>query len=219
MGNVAAASAYIDINFSKDIVASSLSIKYSEPFVRKTEIGENNVRLDLQHGGFKVGREYTITIVRVDSTSGKQILNKQLRFTAKDVPVSKLGKSQQQALVNKQDQYPYAPEYISYPGFDALLTRGVSSEQLQSMKESMFNYSNAVKKQFNTITLETSSVTYQRHDPEAADLKDHLTFRVKLGSDIYLTSVALDPIDNTAVLQLTNSEGVVVYDSLGSGHD
>lgn len=218
MSNVAAASAYIDIDFNKSIVAKSLSLKYSTPFVTKTVVTSNRVRLDIQGTGLEVGKRYTITMVRVDSTGGKQILNKQLSFTAKNIPVSQLSKDQQQALLNRQDHYPYEVQYINFAGFDTLLNSGVSSEQLQAIQSYLYAYSQQVHKQFWTITLDKSAYKFQVHNADSGDFNDHATFPVSMGGTTYTAHVTLDPINDVAYLQLQNSAGVTVYDST-SAHD
>jgi hypothetical protein len=218
MNNVAAASAYIDIYFSKDIVPSSVSLKYSDPFVQKVVTGDNVVRIDLKTEGLVPDRGYTITIVRVDSTGGQQILNKKLTFKAKDIPVSKLSSEQQKALLNKQDHYPYEVQYVTFDGFDQLLDRGVSAEQLQTIKDSIFNYSLQVKQEFWTVKMDQPSVAYRVHNAESADLTDRLSFKVALGDGTFTVNATLDPIDDTAIVQVSNAGGAVVYDSL-SGHD
>jgi hypothetical protein len=218
LNNVAAASAYIDIYFSKDIVASSVSLKYSQPFVHKTEIGDNKIRLDLQTEGLEPDQSYTITIVRVDSADGKQLRDKKLTFKAKDIAVNKLSASQLKALLDKQDHYPYEVQYVTFDGFDQLLDRGVSAEQLQTLKDDIFNYSKQVKQEYWTVKMDPSSVVFQLHNAESADLTDRLSSKVILNGETYTLNAALDPIDNIASAQLLNAGGVVVYDSFG-GHD
>jgi hypothetical protein len=217
-GDIGASSAFIDIYFSKPVTTNGLKISYSEPFVVSRHVSGKKIRLDLLSAGLVVGKKYTITLGTVNSTGGKMIQNKVLRFTAKNIPVDKMSKEQQQALINRQDTYPYSVQYVNYQNFDNLLSRGLSANQLQAVKQYIFDFSDRVRKQFWTVTLAQPSLVVQRHDAEAASLDDIFNFQVQLGKSVYQATVTSDPINDVVFLQLHDSNGAIIYDST-SGHD
>lgn len=218
MNRVAASSAFIKIYFNKPIASRGLSLSYSSKFVEKYTIGDKEIDLTLPTSGLVVGKRYTITINYVASTGGKVIRNKELRFTAKDIPVSKLSKAQQSALISRQDQYPYASQNINYVGFDNLVKAGLSANQLATVQQDLFGYSIQVNQKFWTMTLVQNSLSVKIHDSSTGNLNDTYAFRVKLGPDTFSVVALSDPINNQLQLQLFDPNNSLVYDS-NSAHD
>lgn len=217
-GNMPAAAAFIRIYFNKPITTDGLSLSYSSPFITKYTVGDKVINLQVANGGLTVGKHYSINLNYVASKSGKVIRNKTLGFTAKNIRVSSLSKEQQTALINRQDQYPYASQYINYVGFDTLLDNGLSTQQLTTLKEDIFGYSNQVNQKFWTMTLVPGSLSVKIHDAASDSYTDTYSFKVKLGNDTLTAQAAADPIEDTLGLQLFDDSGTVVYDSINA-HD
>lgn len=209
---VPARAAYITVQFNKEIDPDGLRVSYSGTFVVLKSVSGNKIRFDLSTKGLEVGHKYTITLLEVHATDGKVITNKKLSFTARDIPVNDLDVSQQKALINKQDKYPYRAEYINYVNFDTLQTY-ITTDQMQTLKAQLYGYSNKVNKEYWTMTIVDGTLVDGYHDVQKNDFTDDITFSIKLGDETLNAAVAANVVDNTVVLTLTNTSGAVVYNS------
>lgn len=91
---------YMDINCNKTLVSTGLSVSTSPNILKGYSVNGKTLRLNLI--SMTKDKEYQIFITHLQSVDGK-ILNKTLRFKAKDIPFNSLTKDQQQAIVNAQD--------------------------------------------------------------------------------------------------------------------
>jgi hypothetical protein len=210
--NVGAASAYIDVYFNKPIVTSSVKASYSEKFVSGFKASSDKVRFTFATSGMTIGKSYTINLVYVASAGGKEIKNKKLTFTAKNIAVSTMSQEQQKTLLGQQDKYPYAVQYIHYAGFDALRVY-ITSDQLETLKAQLYGYSNQVNQEFRTMTLVPKTLTDKVHDVQKDDFVDNLKFDVVLGGQTYHAHLDSNVVDGSLQLLLVNEQGAAVYDS------
>jgi hypothetical protein len=214
MNHVATATAFIKIYFNRPISSKGLDLSYSSTFISKYAVHDNEIDLTTIDGSLTKGKKYTITINYVASTGGKVIKGKKLTFSPINLPLNNLSKDERAAIVGRQEQYPYNAQYINYVGFDPLLDAGLSTDQMTTLKQDLYGYSNQVNQKFWTITLVPHSLSVQIHNAESENLDDNYTFDVTLGNTTYHAHALADPIDDQLQLQLLDGNNNVVYDSV-----
>jgi hypothetical protein len=185
---------------------------YSESFVSGFKADSNKIRFSFTTRGMDVGKNYTINLVYVASTNGKEIKNKKLTFTAKNISVNKLGDEQKKTLLNQQDNYPYEVQYIHYVNFDAL-SNYITADQLLTLKTQLYGYSNQVNQEFRTMTIVPKSLVDKIHDSQKNDFVDNIKFDVILGGKTYHAHVDSNVVDGSLQLLLVNEQGAAVYNS------
>lgn len=103
LNRVSNISPFIDVHFSKEITLDNADIDSDELGITGFDkVDEKTIRV--YFGDITVGTRYTVTINHVESTDGKLIEQKNLSFTAKDIPFEKLSAAQRQAILDYQDK-------------------------------------------------------------------------------------------------------------------
>jgi hypothetical protein len=206
-------SPYLRVSFNQSLDAKSLRLDDPSHIISNTSIENSAITMSFDEN-LILGKTYEITIKQITSNSGKVIKNRVLRFTAKDIPSTKLSSAQQKALVSRQDQYPYTVDYINFVGFDALTDNGLSADQLQAVKRSLYSYSVLAKQEYWTMTLVSSSLQIHLHDSQSDSTVDSQSFVLQVNKTTLHITVNYDIIDDSAQTQIFNDSGTLVYDSL-----
>ncbi len=95
-------SPFIDINFNKALDEDNIEVNVVEaPITGYDVVNEKTLRIGL--GPMDARQEYTIEISKIHSKKGEELVNKTVRFTAKQIPFEKLPKSQKEAILKAQD--------------------------------------------------------------------------------------------------------------------
>lgn len=102
---------------------------------------------------------------------------------------------------------------IEFEGTDQLIARGMTTDQINAIRESLFTFNKNTKR----AVVVAGSVTTPPYNPDSDSLLIGRLFTLSIDGKIYRAMTTWISLD-TATLQLTDGSGVVVYDS-ASGHD
>ena len=206
-------SPYIKVYFNNKLDAKSVKIEDYGALFGKRVVNDKTLTLYFNRALLE-GKTYAFIIKSVQNTDGEAIQNTKIEFTAQKIAVSELTKEQQSTIIGQQDKYPYAPAYVSYPGFTELTSQGVTSGQLQSIKQATFDYSGTIKREFRKVTLDPATVNIVFHDPTARNPNgSSATFSLTMGNEKYTARAEYVNLDNDVYTRIYNAAGVQVYDS------
>lgn len=215
LGAVSKYSPFIKVYFNKTLNPASLRISDLGGVLSQSSASGKVVTLTFARQ-LTVGKKYEVSIDHIRSTSGDEIINKNISFIAQDIPVSQLSKDQQNHIIANQDKIPYSVYAINYTGFSALTDQGVSSGQLQDIKTALFNYSQSINKQFWTMVLNQNSLNIVFQDPtarDAADLASSATFTVAMGGQNYTVRTEYTGLDDSTYTRIYDASGTQVFDN------
>jgi hypothetical protein len=102
---------------------------------------------------------------------------------------------------------------IDFQGTKQLIASGMTTAQVNTLRESIF----AFQKDTKSAVVATNSVTTPPFNPDGASLLISRVFTLIIDGQSYRATTTWVDLD-TATLQLTNTSGAVVYDST-AGHD
>lgn len=212
LGSFSSSAPYLRVSFNQTLDAKSLQFSDPAYAVSKASVEGKSITFDFD-GELIVGKSYEITIKKIANKGGRLIENRKLRFTAQKIPASALSAEQQKALVSRQDHYPYTVDYISYVNFDTLTSNGMSIDQLQSVKQSLYSYSVLAKQEYWTMTLVPNSVQVRLHDNQSDSTVDSQSFSLKVGKATVQVTASYDVLDDSARTQIYDQSGTLLYDS------
>lgn len=211
VGNV---SPFIKLYFNEPLSSKGLSVQTNQDITKAT-INGKIMTVSLSQN-LTAGNTYTIVINHLASSGGRLIHNKRLTFVARNIAFSDLPAEQQQAAIASQDQYPYSVNSINYVGFDALTNTGLTSDQVQLVKQNLYSYSATSRNNYQTMTIDTNSITSAPFDPNSSATRQ-VMFTVTLDKTVYRATVGYIGLSDANLL-LQDSSGATVYDST-AGHD
>jgi hypothetical protein len=213
MGAVATRSPFVKIYFNQKIDPSSLKLTDYGDLFSSTKVDDKVITLTFARGLTK-DKSYAFSISHVESQSGKIIENKRFDFTAKDIPINKLSKDQQAAILAQQDQIPYSVYAINYDNFDALTEQGISSVQLQDIKSALLYYSKKVGEEYWTITLDPKSLVIVLHDSSARDSNaSSATFRIDLAGQRFSVRAEYNGLQDKTYTRIYAPDGSRVFNN------
>jgi hypothetical protein len=213
MSAVSQYSPFVRIYFNNDIDAGSLKITdfgglFESKSVKGKVVELNFARL------LTPNKEYAFSIAHVENTRGGVIENKEFRFFAKNIPIAKLSKDQQAAILARQDQIPYSVYSIDYSGFDALTEQGISAGQLLDIKTALFDYSQQASKEYPTMNLDPNSLRIVLHDPSArVSNANSATFTVSLGGAAFSVRSEYNGLEDNTFTRIYDPSGAQVFDN------
>lgn len=211
LSSVSTYTSTVQVNFNHTLRKSSVKISDFGGILSGSIVSNKTLSLKIGQS-LKVGQTYTIIIDRAEDTGGKVIINKPITFVVKDIPYDELSKEEQQSLIQNQDVYPYSVSYVTYKNFDALTSQGVSTGQLQNIKEAVYAYSQSINKEFWTVNLQPSTLRVVFNDPTAKkSLTSSATFTIAaLGKD-YIVRAEYSGLDNKTYTRIYTADGAQVY--------
>ncbi len=212
LSSVSAIAPYIKVYFNDTLKPNGYVLSDPKKIVTSSNVNGKVLTMNLG-SDLTAERNYAVVIKRISNTSGKTLENKVIAFTARSATDVKLSKEQQKTLVARQDAPIYDSGHINYPHFDDLLEYGITPEQIQSMKDLLFDYSNVVHKKYWTMSLNPNSIVVKNHDPSSYSSTDSVDFKVTLDKVIYIAHAEYDTLYDSVHLQLRSADGTIVYDS------
>lgn len=202
----------MEVSFNHNLSTNGLDVTSSPNIIKSAKVSGKKITIAFRTVTLDKGKTYTITLKSVHDTGNRTITNKVLKFTAKDIPYDKLSTAQQKAVVNAQDNYPYSATSIGINDTDPLLNGGVTTPQIEGLREAFFNFSKSISKQFKQVAIDGDSVSFVPHDPNSSSTVNTVNFNVTIDKTDY--TVRLDYSDLTTVeLYIYNSGGTQIYDS------
>jgi len=213
MSSVGRLAPSIDVYFNKDLSESNLSVVDNQGIVNTPKIHGKMLEMDFSKL-LKIGSTHTITIAHIESTGGDVITNKNLTFTVKDVAVQKMSSEQQNKLIARQDKFTYSLGTINFVNFDQLIDRGIQQDQLTTIETAIFNYSKVIKKEFNKVILDSSSLVKVLHDPAAQTYNNSsMTFTTTIDSTTYTVRAEYPSFGDDIYTRIYDTGGAIVFDS------
>lgn len=118
-----------------------------------------------------------------------------------------------QQEINGQSNFVYSPQVIDYEGFNALITQGVASDQLTQIEQQIFDFSNSIHKEFQTVTLDDSSLVIVFHDPTSINSNTSATFSVNTGDTTYKVRAEYPDFGINIYTRIFDNSGGLLYNS------
>ena len=116
--------------------------------------------------------------------------------------------------VSEQDRFTYSPLTINFVGFSQLTGQGMTSDQLTAIQTTIFNYSNTIKKEFKTVTLNASSLNIVFHDPtDRTANTSSATFSITADGTPYTVRTEYPDFGNNLYTRIYDANGTVVFDN------
>ena len=205
--NVASVSPFLEINFNHTLSPKGLSVS-SQPSIIDTYVVKGKVLDLILKSPLATSTTYTISLTDISDSNGNK-LSKALSFKPKDLSYNQLSKQQQQALLQQQTTHPQSKNNNSFLGFDDFLTYGITTTQLNSLEQIIFNFSPSAK----VVTLDTGSVSPVPHNAESTSTSDSINFSLKIGSKDYNAKIDYSSLTVIRLYLYDPSDGSLVYDS------
>jgi hypothetical protein len=193
------------INFNKLLSNSGLSLTSSPQIIKDQKISGKSLVIVLK-SPLQTDQQYSITINKIYGLKGQVVSNKVFTFKPKLVDYKDLSKNQQQILIQGQTNKSGSVEGVNFVYMDNLFDYGVTKYQLSSLKQAVLKYAPSAK----TVTVNTSSIKPQPHDP-SSDF-ELINFNLQIDKSSYSSKIKLSNITELELF-LYNSSGVQVYDS------
>lgn len=210
---------YVRVSFNQALADGKVSVDDPANVVSSTVVKGKDIFLNFGED-LTAQQKYSITLSNIQNKNGKVITSKKLVFTAQNIEYDRLSSELKKVLVNVQDHYPYAVDYVNFVGFSKLTDNGMSAAQLDSVKQAIFNYSEKLDKEYWTVSLVPESVQTRLHDSDTEETTDSQTFTVKLDKNTSIQVVAsYDLLSDTVGVQIYDSTGVPVYSSADDPED
>ena len=212
LSSVASVSTFITVDFNRSLSMQGLKVTSSPAFVTSYTVQGKvlTVRFKQTLVG---GKKYTVIINTISDNGGKQLLNKQLTFTPKNIAFKDLPPTQAKALVNQQADQPYDKDAINYGGFDGLINQGTSSAQIDSLEQAFYNYSVSLKQHFKQISIDTSTIQYKPIDRNNPSPITTIYFSVAIDGATYQATLNESGLSTVDLTLFTPSTTTLVYDS------
>ena len=212
LSSVGSATPYIDFKFNKNL-SSSYSVTSNPLIIKSSEVEGKTIRLFLDSNQIVVGSKYQLIIESISSKVGDKIINKNYKFTAKDVQYNDLSAAQKSYVVSKQDNFVYTSKTILLTGDNELINRGVSNSQLVVLQQAVFAYSKTINKQFDSVSINSISVVQSPYDSSSANPSNILDFDGIIDGQSYHFKLTASGFTSAQLQIYDKSGGTQLFDS------
>ncbi len=207
--NVSSIAPFFDINFNRPLSGEGLAITSDPNIIKTYKISGKSIIVSL-NASMQLNSIYTITVSHISDLKGDSLSSLVFSFKAQDIPYQDLPKDQQQVLLSRQTVKLNTRNSLTYTGLDSFVNYGLSTSQLEGLKQTLFLFYQTTSKEAYSLSLK--GVTAVPHDPNSSSIADTINFTVGLGKTSYsakLSYIGLNDIE----LYVYNAAGVQVYDS------
>lgn len=198
------------IDFNKPLANTKLTTIWSPGVGSTYSISGQRLTINVR-STLQTGKQYTITIKGVRSQAGDTLGDITYTFTAQYITYDKLPKEIQQILLKQQDQGPPpSRNTITFSGTDALINQGISTYQIEALKQAVFLFGQNTKTDITTAAVDTSTITIP---PYSKDTSDYFTmlFDITINNTRYHATMLYSSV---TAMELKLSQGSTqVYDS------
>lgn len=167
-------------NYSSRLSETGMKVSSRDPIVKSFAVNNKSLVVNLSSATLIVGKTYTITVGSLQDTKNRKLGAKTYSFKVVSVSFSELSKSQQADVMKRQANVPYTRSSITYSGFDVLTNNGLSTYQLEDVKQAFFLYSNSIKQKVSRVTLVNDSLVLGPYDSNSPNPISSSTFSVKV---------------------------------------
>lgn len=211
-GSFATYASVLFVDYNKPLDNTGISVTSVPNIISSFDVSEK--RLTLHLGSPVVaGSAYTITLKNVRSSSGDVIATDVLRFTGAYVPFDQLSTDMQAYITQNQDQAPPSRNTITYSGLDSLTDHGISSYQIDAMKQAIFLFGHNQGKMVKNVNLADNSIQVTPHDPNSASIYFSVSFALNIDGVTYNATLQYGDVTIVDLTLVSPTTKAVVYDS------
>jgi hypothetical protein len=200
--NFPAFTTQLSVNFNRQLTDNGLKVSSSDNIVKSAKVNGKSLVISLSEG-LEVNKSYEIDIVSIQDTKNEKLINKKLRFVTTN-DFGGLPKSQQQKILTKQTPSP-SKDTINYEGLDNLENNGLSSAQIDELKQAFFQFGQSQHKTLNLVRIPAQSV-------ETPPSSFSISFSASIDGAQFSAKVGYTDISSLR-LQLFNKDGSALFDS------
>lgn len=206
--NVSYLSPSINATFNRTLSSKNISVTSSPSIVSSTSVKDKTLTIGFGSSKtLEANKTYTITIKSISDSSGKQLTNQVLKFTAKNIAYNKLSKQQQATVDTSRQQYIYSKSSIDFSGDTVFLDDGMTAQQVEATRTAYFNFSQQINKRFGTVDINTNSIVNSTPDATTTTLN----YTTVIDGTNY--STRLDFTASTIELYIYDADGGQIFDS------
>ena len=206
--NIATVTPSLTVNFSQNIVNSSLKVVAQSSFISNTTIHGKAVTFTL-NAPLQAGQTYTVTIASVANQKGKVLQNIVLSFKPKVVPFDQLPASEQTEILNNQAKAPSRQTTVFF-GTDSLIDHGLSSQQAQYYQQAVSNYVASLHTNLTGAVIDPGSIAQAPLDGSGLF---RVKFSVTINTQKYSAAIAYSGLSDAELFLYSPSTQQQVFDS------
>jgi len=199
-------------DFNHKLAANGVRFTVTSNIIGSSSINDKVFTVQFNQS-LRAGHTYTITLNSVSSTTGETLSHLIYKFTPAVIPYDQLPSDQKQAILKHQANQPYTKESINYEGLGALLDKGSSTQQIDSLKQAFYTYSRSSSKQFKSVTVDASSIEYKPLDREKPSLTDTLYFDTAIDGTRYKATLEETDLATVRLYLYDPATNALKYDS------
>lgn len=209
--NFPASSPVLLIDFSKPLAKTTLTTAWNPGISSSYAISGQRLTINIQ-SALEVSKQYTVTIKGVKAQTNETLGDITYTFTAQDISYGNLPKEIQQAIFSQQDQ-PQAPSRntITFGGTDGLISQGISTYQIEALKQAVFLFGQNSKTTIHTASVDDTTISIPPYDTRSVPTYFTMSFDITINTTRYHATLLYNDVD-TMRLQLSVNNAQV-YDS------
>ncbi len=199
------------IDFNKPLANTTLNITWNPGVASTYAISGQRLTINLQ-STLATNQQYTITIKGVRSQAADSLGNITYTFTTQDITYNNMPKDIQQALLKQQDQAPPpSRNTITFDGTSGLLSQGISSYQIEAIKQAVFLFGQSTRTTIATAIIDDNTISIPPYSNQ--DVPDYftMTFDITINGTKYHATLLYNDSSSARVQLAAN--GAQVYDS------
>jgi len=199
------------IDFSQALSSAGFSVSSTPSVTSSSSVQGNQLVISLKPN-LQDGKTYTITVHNITSISGSHIANYTLRFKVQYITYDQLSPKIQQSLSN-HDQITPSRNTLVISGTDALVEQGVSVQQVDALKQTIFLFAKSIKNTSVESTITTPSIQSLPHDPRSDSSDFGLTFTITINKRAYDATLHYSGLTVARLILADVSTHATIYDS------
>jgi Bacterial Ig-like domain len=142
--SVSLISPFLDVNFNKQLVPSSLVINSSSGLVSSYYVQGKSIVINL-NTPMNEGQTYSVNITQIADTTGDKLSDISVSFTPKNIALQNLPQDQQAAILKKQTGYQNPLNSVIYSGVSYLTDNGISVVQINQLETDFLQFKPSAK--------------------------------------------------------------------------
>lgn len=209
--NFPASSPVLFVDFSKPLAKTTLTTVWNPGVSSSYAINGQRLTINIQ-SVLEVNKQYTVTIKGVKAQTNETLGDITYTFTTKDIAYNDLPQEVQQAIFSHQDnsQTP-SRNTITFGGTDALVRQGISTYQIEALKQAVFLFGQSTKTNITTAIVDTNTITVPPYSSN--NVPDYFTmlFDITINDTHYHAAIQYS---NMTAVELKLTQGnTQAYDS------
>jgi len=205
------ASPAFDINFSKNVSSSQLSLSSTPNIISSYRVIGKSIDITLITP-LNSGTTYTLSVKNIYDTGGKQLANLQFTFDPKYVAPNQITQSQQNQVLEQQSSGA-TTQGPSYTGTGGLINNGVSTQQIQDYEQAIASFAQSKSLTLTLININQSSIIPEPLNTYS-DGSFGINFSVTLNNNLtYNAKIHCVGLNQAELYLYDTSSGAQIFDS------